>query len=172
MEELRSMFSRVGKALEGDVKGLEAKIDRLIKLPERMEIEDLVKTMAWSMDSGDRELWLSVWSEDIEYFVPQYGIEIKGKKALKEFGDVSIFDREERRFSSLSNILIDVTGDTASGRDYYEHYGFQIDPETGNPSEERAFSEGQHFYEFRKVEGVWKISRMEVHLNRRQEAQA
>ncbi|RLC68644.1 MAG: hypothetical protein DRH97_02460, partial [Chloroflexi bacterium] len=117
-------------------------------------------------------LWLSVWSDDIRYLVPQYDIEINGKEALAEFGEAAIFTAEESRFSALTNIMVDVKGDMATGRDYFMHYGYPIDQETGKASEERAFSEGMHFYEFSKRDGVWKITRFEVYQNRRQEAGA
>ena len=172
MEDLKSMLERMVKSLGSDIKGLEAKVDALMKLPDRIEVENLPKTMAWAMDSGDRELWLSIWSDDIHYVVPQYDIDIRGKKALQEFGETAIFTREERKFSALTNIMVDVTGDTATGRDYYMHYGYPVNPETGKASEERVLSEGMHFYQFGKRDGVWKITRFEVHLNRRQEAGA
>jgi ketosteroid isomerase-like protein len=172
VEDLKSMLNSAARSLENEVKRLEAKVDALMKLPDRIEIENLPKTMAWGMDSGDRDLWLSVWSDDIRYIVPQYDIEINGTEALAEFGEAVIFTREERRFSALTNIMVDVKGDTATGRDYYMHYGYPIDPETGKASEERDFSEGMHFYEFAKRDGVWKITKFEVHLNRRQEAEA
>ena len=172
MEDLKAMLNRVIKSLEGDVNRLEAKVDALMKLPDRIEIENLPKTMAWGMDSGDKELWLSVWSDDIRYVVPQYDIEINGKQTLAEFGETAIFTREERRFSAITNIIIDIKGDKATGRDYYMHYGYPIDPETGRASEERALSEGMHHYEFGKRDGVWKITKFEVYLNRRQEAGA
>ena len=170
MEDLKSTLTRLVKSLEGDVKGLEARVDALMKLPDRVEIENLPKTMAWAMDTGDRGLWLSIWSDDIDYLVPQYGIEIHGKEALKEFAEMSVFSSEERRFSAITNIIIDVKGDRATGKDYFMHYGFPIDPETGQASEDRARAEGQHFYEFGKRDGVWKITKFEVYLNRRQEA--
>jgi len=160
----------MAKSLETDIKGLQAKVDALMKLPDRIEVENLPKTMAWAMDSGDRELWLSIWSDDIHYVVPQYDIDIRGKKALEEFAEMAIFTREERKFSALTNIMVDVTGDTATGRDYYMHYGYPVNTETGEASEERALSEGMHFYKFGKEGGVWKITRFEVHLNRREEA--
>jgi len=145
------------------VKALESTLKRLA---DRIEVEDLPKTMAWAMDSGDKELWLSVWSDDIHYVIPQYNIEIKGKEALMEFGEAAIFTWEERRFSSITNIMIDVKDDTATGRDYYMHYGFPIDPDTGKASEEPANAEGMHFYEFGKTDGIWKITRVEVYVNR------
>jgi ketosteroid isomerase-like protein len=171
MEDLKSALDLV-KTIEFDLKRLEAKVDALMKLPDAVEVERLPKTMAWAMDSNDRELWLSVWSDDVHYVVPQYNIEIRGKEALREFGERSIFGREEKKFSALTNIIVEVDGDMATGRDYYMHYGYPIDPETGRPSGDRAFSEGMHHYEFRRTDGSWKIARMEVHLNRRQEARS
>ncbi len=166
MEDLKSRLNRLVKSLEGDVKGLEAKVDALMKLPDRIEVENLPKTMAWAMDSGDRDLWLSVWSDDIHYLVPQFNIEIDGKEALKEFGEAAIFTLEERKFSAITNIMVDLRGDTATGQDYFMHYGYPIDPETGKASEERALAEGMHFYEFGKRDGVWKITKLKVHINR------
>lgn len=138
----------------------------LQRLADRIEIEDLPKTMAWAMDSGDKELWLSIWSDDIHFVIPQYNIEIKGKEALMEFGEAAIFTWEERRFSSITNIMMELEGDIAKGRDYYMHYGFPINPDTGIASEEPANAEGMHFYEFGKRDGIWKITRIEVYVNR------
>jgi hypothetical protein len=169
MEDLKSTLKSLAKSLEGDAKKVEAKVEALLKLPDVMEIEKLPQTMAWAMDSGDMELWLSIWSDDIRYIVPQYDIEINGKEALKEFGEKAVFALEERRFSAITNIMVELKGDIATGRDYYTHYGFPVDPETGKTSETRNVSEGMHFYEFGKRDGVWKITKLEVHLNRRQE---
>ena len=171
MDDLKSMLNRMIKTLETDVGRLEAKVDALMKLPDMIEVENVPKTMAWGMDSGDKDLWLSVWDEDVLYLVPQYGIEINGKQALSEFGDQTIFNREVRRFSAITNAMVEVKGDTATGKDYFMHYGFPLNPESGEPFEERAFSEGTHRYEFAKKDGAWKITRFEVYLNRRQEAE-
>jgi ketosteroid isomerase-like protein len=138
----------------------------LKRLAGRVEVENLPKTMAWAMDSGDKELWLRVWSDDIQYVIPQYNIEIKGKEELMEFGEAAIFTWEEKRFSSITNIMIELDGDKAKGRDYYMHYGFPINPDTGEVSDEPANAEGMHFYEFGKRDGAWKITRMEVYVNR------
>ena len=137
----------------------------LVELINRIEIEDLIKTMAWAMDSGDKELWLSIWSDDIYYTVPQYGIEIKGRNKLMEFGEAAIFTWEEGRFSAITNVMINVKGDVATGQDYYMHYGFPIDSETGKALEEPAHAEGRHFYEFSKRGDTWKITKMEVYVN-------
>ena len=161
----------MAKRLETDLRKLEAKVDKLMKLPDQMEIENLIKTMVWSMDLGDRDAWLNIWSDDVHYVVPQYDIDIKGKKALKEFGDTHIFNREKKKFSALMNIMIDITGDTATARDYYTHYGYPVNPDSGEMAQEPDFSDGMHHYKLIKDEGIWKINSMEVYVHRRQETQ-
>jgi len=169
VEDLKSTLRRLVKSLESDIKALETKVDALMKLPDRMEVQSLPTTMAWAMDTGDRDLWLSLWSDDVRYVVPQYDIDIRGKEALKEFAATAIFGMEAKKFSAITNVMVDVKGNTATGKDYYMHYGYRLDPATGEPSDERAVSEGQHFYEFAKLDGRWKIARLEVRLNRREE---
>ena len=171
LRDLRNLLNRMAKRLETDLRKLESKVDKLMKVPDQMEIENLIKTMAWSMDLGDRDAWLNIWSDDVHYVVPQYDIDIKGKKALKEFGDTHIFNREKKKFSALMNIMIDITGDTAIARDYYTHYGYPVNPDTGEMSEEPTFSDGMHHYKLIKDEGIWKINSMEVYVHRRQETQ-
>jgi ketosteroid isomerase-like protein len=167
---LRTVLNRMAKRLEGDLRKLEGKVDKLMKLPDRMEIESLIKTMVWSMDLGDKDAWLNIWSDDIRYTVPQYDIDIKGKKALKEFGDTHIFNREKKKFSALLNIMVDVTGDTATARDYYNHYGYAVNPDTSEVSAEPSFSDGMHHYKLVKDDGIWKINSIEIYVHRRQEA--
>jgi ketosteroid isomerase-like protein len=170
LRDLRALLNRVTKRVETDGRKLEAKVDKLMKLPDLIEIENLMKNMVWAIDLGDKNLWLSIWSDDINYTVPQSSIDIKGKKALKEFSESSIFTTEKKRFSTLMNIMIEVTGNTATGKDYFTHYGYPINPKTGEVSEERAISEGMHHYKFRKGEdGGWKITKLEVYIHRREE---
>lgn len=170
--DLREMLTRLGKRVEGDVRKLEARVDKLMKLPDTVEIENLIKSMAWAMDLGDKDLWLGIWSDDVHYTVPQYNINIKGKEALKEFGEQAIFGAEKKRFSTLANILVEITGNTATGKDYFSHYGYPVNPETGKVSGERALSEGMHHYKFRRDESGWKISKLEVYIHRREEAES
>ena len=169
MGDTEGTLRRLLNSLGGDFKGLEAGVGALIKLPDVMAIERLLKSMVWAMDAGDGERWSSVFSDDIVYRVPQHGIEIAGIKALREFAEKIVFVIEERRFSAITNIMIDVEGDTATGRDYFTHFGYPIDMETGKASPERAMSLGQHFYEFSKQDGVWRITKFDVHVSSLQE---
>ena len=169
MGDTEKVLSRLAKSLGGAVNGLEAGLEALIKLPDVVAIENLLKSMVWAMDAGDGERWSSVFSDDIVYRVPQHDIEITGVKALREFAEKIVFVIEERRFSAITNIMIDIDGDTATGRDYFIHFGYPIDMETGKASPERAMSLGQHFYEFRRQDRVWRITKFDVHVNGLQE---
>lgn len=170
LRDLRNVLNRIAKRLETDLRKLETKVDKLMKLPDQIELENLMKTMVWSIDLDDKDAWLNIWSDDIHYAVPQFGIDIKGKPALKEFGATIVFGTEKKRFSLVTNIMIDITGDTATGRDYYQHYGYPINQETGEASEERSVVEGMHHYKFRRDNGIWKITGFEVYIHRREEA--
>lgn len=173
LRDLRALLNRVTKRVETDVRKLEAKVDKVIKLPDMIEIENLMKNMVWAIDLGDKDLWLSIWSDDAHYAAQQESINIKGKKALREFGERSIFTNEKKRFTTLSNTVIEVTGNTATGKDYFTHYGYPINPKTGEVSEKRALSEGMHHYKFRRDEdGVWKITKLEVYIHRREEPES
>ncbi len=170
LRDLRALLNRVTKRVETDVRKLEAKVDKVIKLPDIMEIENLMKNMVWAIDLGDKDLWLSIWSDDANYIVQQENIDIKGKKALREFGERSIFPNEKKRFTTLSNTVIEVTGSTATGKDYFAHYGYPVNPKTGAVSQERALSEGMHYYKFRREDdGVWKITKLEIYTHRRED---
>jgi len=172
LRDLRTLLNHVAKGVETDVRKLEAKVDKLMKLPDIIEIGNLMKTMAWAIDLDDKDLWLSIWSDDIHYTVPQHNINIKGKKALKEFGERTVFGIEKRKFSALMNIVIDTKGETATGKDYFSHYGYPVNLETGRVSEERALSEGMHHYKFRKDEGAWKITKFEVYIHHQEEPES
>jgi hypothetical protein len=169
LRDLRTMVNRVAKRVEADVRKLEAKVDRLMKLPDIIELENLVKNSAWVMDLGDKDLWLNIWSDDAHYLSPQENIDIRGRKALKEFSEQSLFSKEKKRFTSLMNIMIEATGSTATGKCHYSHYGYPIDSETGEVSQQPAFSDGIYYYKFRKDDDIWKITKLEVYVHRRQE---
>ncbi len=97
LRDLRALLNRVTKRVDTDGRKLEAKVDKLMKLPDLIEIENLMKNMVWAIDLGDKDLWLSIWSDDINYTVPQSNIDIKGKKALKEFSESSHIHYREKK---------------------------------------------------------------------------
>jgi len=129
-------------------------------LLDELEISKLPVAYAWAMDSKDIELLMSVFAEGVEYDVSSLGFPpIVGKEAVRQFYLTQVFPREEASFSSISNIRIELRGDTAIGGDYFMHYGYHS---TGSALPTITF--GQHLYEFAKENGEWKIKSMKGRL--------
>ena len=123
-----------------------------------VEIARLPVTYAWAVDTKDIDLLMTVFSEDIVYDLSAYDFpSATGKKAVREVFLSGILSNVRCSFISISNIQVKVTGDTATGGDYFVHAGY--DPRN-RPKNTRSHTEGQHFYEFKLESGHWKISRM------------
>ena len=127
-----------------------------------IELEQLTKTYAWALDANDRELYWSVFSDDVRLIGRTKGLSymLTGIEDLRAATDF-IFASEKAAFSTLSNLLVEIKGDTATGRDYYHHYSYRVNWETGEVDKEPTLTRGRHLWEFRKQDGVWKITRME-----------
>ena len=123
-----------------------------------VEIARLPITYAWAVDTKDIDLLMTVFSEDIVYDLSAFDFPpATGKKEVRKVFLSGILSRTRCSFISISNIKVEVTGDTATGGDYFVHAGY--DPRD-RPKNTRSHTEGQHFYEFKMESGDWKISRM------------
>ena len=121
-------------------------------------IARLPVTYAWAVDTKDIDLLMSVFSEDVVYDLSAYDFPaVVGKAAVRKTFLTGIFQNVECSFISIFNIRADVSGDTATGGDYFVHAGYN--PQN-RPRNTRSHTEGQHFYEFKKEAGDWKISYM------------
>jgi hypothetical protein len=148
------------------------------------QIVKLINTYAQSMDELDKETWLSVFSDDlVSYAVYPYGSSAPlihfpdpdesgtTKEQLADMCDMMIFERVEVGQSFLSNIIVDVQGDSAAGMDYFRHWEI-IDPThianiaRGMDGDHWYFQEGKHEHEFTKEDGEWKITKFKGTLYR------
>ena len=128
------------------------------RLLAEVEIARLPVRYAWAVDTKDIDLLMSVFSEDIVYDLTAYKFpSATGKKAVREVFLNGILPNVRCSFISISNIKVEVAGDTATGGDYFVHAGY--DPKN-RPKNTRSHTEGQHYYEFKLEAGEWKISRM------------
>jgi hypothetical protein len=160
--------------------------------PQQGQIEDVIKSYAWSMDDPNgKENWLSVFSDDLENYKvsmyvsgsfvpvldvanlqptdPNFGFlfflypefsEWTPKQRLEVMCDYMIFLRVAIGQSFLSNMVIDISGSTAEGKDYFSHWervnpGFGLDPTLW------YFQEGKHFYNLAKEGDQWKVTNFE-----------
>ena len=123
-----------------------------------VEIARLPVTYAWAVDTKDIDLLMTVFSKDIVYDLSAYNFpSATGKEEVRKVFLSGILSNVKCSFISISNIRVEVTGDTAKGGDYFVHAGY--DP-VNRPKNTRSHTEGQHFYEFKLESGAWKISRM------------
>jgi len=157
------------------------------------EIETLLKTYVWSMDELDKETWLSVFSDNLESYTaymynkpdpvsripvgendPLYEKigSLPVKQQLAEKCDGMIFKRIKVAQSTVSNIVINLSGDgAATGKDYFRHWEIvdSSHPECVSRSlDDRHwyFQEGKHEWEFRREDGAWKVTRFKCIIYR------
>ena len=123
------------------------------KSADRMEIEQLTTTYAWSIDDKNLDALMSIFVEGepgVDEIYPIYDISalqipglerVEGTTAIRAFMQNAVIPGEPWAFSSISNVDIMFTGNkTATGGDYYIHDGFvpygeynTTDPVTGEP---------------------------------------
>lgn len=125
------------------------------------ELAKLHIAYAWALDAKDVESILSLFSENVRFDLSEYNVPpVSGKAALRHLY-TELLSQADRSFSSISNIRVEATGETATGGDYFMHYSY-YDSAAGGPT--RGYSEGQHFYSFVKEHGTWKIDTVRVHF--------
>lgn len=122
------------------------------------EIAQLPVTYAWAVDAKDIDLLMTVFSEDVVYDLSAYGFPpAVGKEAVRRTFLEGIFEYVDCSFLRIANFTVEVDGDTATGKDYFVHSGYG--PRNRAPGT-RSYTEGQHFFEFTRERGRWKISAM------------
>lgn len=132
---------------------------------DRSEIEDLQARYLFALDFGDPQAYASTFTED---GVLDYGAgEIKGREAIADVvsdegapedstGDADLRPAAGRH--NITNIVLEIDGDTAVGRAYWFHMG--------NDNADRAAqlnSFGHYEDELRKVDGEWLFSKRVIY---------
>jgi ketosteroid isomerase-like protein len=131
---------------------------RRVEVIAEAEIARIPITYAWAVDTRDIDLLMTLFSENAVYDLSAYDFpSATGKAAIRKVFLEGILDNVRCSFISISNIQVEVDGDRATGADYFVHAGY--DPRN-RPKHTRSHTEGQHFYEFEKEAGAWKIARM------------
>ena len=122
------------------------------------EVGKLPITYAWAVDAKDIDAMMSIFSEDVVYDLSAYGYpSVVGQAAVRNFFLYAVFPSEQCSFSSISNVTFELEGNQGTGADYFVHWGYN---NPRYPANTRYYAEGQHFYEFKRENGEWKISSM------------
>lgn len=132
------------------------------------EIARLPIAFAWAVDGKDIEPLMAAMSEGVVYDLSAYGFPpTTGQAAVRALFLAGVFPFVRCSTMVVSNFRVEITGDRATGADYFVHYGY--DPR-GSPPGTRGHTEGRHFYEFVREGGAWRIARIrgEPHFERRE----
>jgi len=132
---------------------------------DRAAIEDLQARYMFALDFKDADTYASTFTED---GVLDYGPQVKGREAIKKMiGDMAkrAVDAAAKDTSwpsvgrhNISNIVIKIDGDKATGRAYWFHYGNNT-PKRGAVLD--AF--GNYEDEMVKVDGKWYFTKRKIY---------
>ena len=135
---------------------------RLHELEAKEAIRQLRSKYCYRADAQDWERWADVFTEDGRIEVDQLGT-YQGRDEIVEFG-TDVIAAEYQWFSHMvHNGVIDVDGDEATGRWYFEVPC--VSKETLLNEGEAGWLQGQYDEEYRREDGEWKIavSKAEFH---------
>jgi ketosteroid isomerase-like protein len=134
---------------------------------DRAQIEDLQARYMFALDFKDADTYASTFTED---GVLDYGPVVKGRDAIekmindmaKRAADDAAKDTSGKRpvigRHNISNIVIKIDGDKATGRAYWFHYSNNDPERTG-----KLDSFGNYEDEMVKVNGKWLFSKRKIY---------
>jgi ketosteroid isomerase-like protein len=122
---------------------------------DRTAIEELRAAYCYRLDDGDVDGWVDLFTEDaVVDYVSRDGL-LVGREALRGLAREWMVERDETRVHTVSNPLVEIDGDTASGRWYYR--AVTLAPDGSGHREQGRYDE-----EYRRVDGEWRIARLET----------
>jgi hypothetical protein len=135
---------------------------------DRSAIEDLQARYLFALDFHDPDLYVSTFTED---GVLDYGTgDVTGRAAIKEViaGMPNPAPTDGLRPAvgrhNISNIVLEIDGDRATGRSYWFHYS------NDNPKRSGVFDGFGHYEdELVKVNGQWLFSKRKIYNENRDE---
>ena len=136
---------------------------------DRSSIEDLQARYLFAMDFGDPDLYVTLFTEDGVLDIGNG--EIRGRKAIRDviakMPNSRTTENGLRPASgrhNISNIVLKVNGDKATGRAYWFHYS------NDNPERRGVFSGYGHYEdELVKVNGQWLFAKRRIYNEGRAE---
>jgi len=132
--------------------------ERIRRLEDRAAIEELRSKYCHYFDGREIDAFADLFTEDGTLALTKGTFE--GRAEIGAFLE-ELADMPNRWESHMShNPIIDIDGDTATGRWYYEVPVVWEDGTAG-------WSQGTYYEEYRRVDGEWKFSLVEIDSNYR-----
>lgn len=117
-------------------------------------IERLKHEYCYAIDDGRYGDWADLFAAD-GTFVMDDGTAYEGREELRAFGEDVFDDVYAESAHTVTNGLVDVDGDTATGRWYLALYHETADGES-------AVQQAVYHDEFERVDGEWRIAEANV----------
>jgi hypothetical protein len=134
---------------------------RIQELLDRAEITDLVHRLGMCLDEARFDELRSVLVEDATVRSPGGGVE--GIEAIVA-QSARIHSAEDGILHTITNLLVDVTGDSASARaNLVVSFSTPLDTDQpGHPPMVRSIQGQVYRFDFVRLDGGWRISRIET----------
>ena len=117
-------------------------------------IQRLKHEYCFAIDGGDYERWASLFTDDGR-FVRDSGEAFEGHEALHGFASERFDAAMEHSAHVVTNPLIDVDGDTATGQWYLLLFYTDADGTDG-------WTQARYDDEYRRVDGEWRIAESSI----------
>jgi len=134
---------------------------------DRAEIEDLQARYMFALDFKDADTYASTFTED---GVLDYGPQVKGRDAIRKMiadmgkraADEAAKDTSGQRPAvgrhNISNMVVKIDGNKATGRAYWFHYG------NNNPKRSAGLDSFGHYEdEMVKLSGKWFFTKRKIY---------
>ena len=130
--------------------------ERLERLESKDQIKELRATYCYHVDDQEADAFASLFTEDAILDFGNAGT-YEGHDELREFINSVVPEFYEFIVHMVHNPVIEVDGDTASGRWYFEA------PATSQGTD--TWIQGQYDEEYARVDGEWKFAEIEARFN-------
>lgn len=131
--------------------------DRVARLEAKDDVRELRANYCYHVDDGDGEAFASLFAEDAVLDFGSAGT-YAGRDELREFVDSVVPDHYEFIVHMVHNPMIEVDGNTATGRWYFEA------PATTAGGRD-VWIQGRYADEYERVDGEWLFSSVVARFN-------
>lgn len=136
--------------------------DQFAELRDKEAIRELRAEYCFRADARDWEAWADVFTEDGRIEVEQLGT-YEGRDRIIQFGEEVIAGEYQWFSHMVHNGVIDVDGDEATGKWYFEVPC--VSKATLFDEGEAGWLQGRYDEEYRRVDGEWKIAVSEAEFH-------
>lgn len=131
--------------------------DRIIRLEEKDAIKELRAEYCYRIDSRDWDGYAALFTADAHLDFGPVGT-FDGRDAVREFAEHVVGAEHSFLAHMVHNPIIDINGDNATGRWYFEVPCTFADGSAG-------WIQGTYYDEYERVDGEWRFAEVVADFN-------